>query len=316
MSQSIPIGRGKDLDNLKRRLLQDRDWAAVSAARPLEIAFSSAQETERFGKRRKLNDADRERLSASNRDGPSGRLPGLSIFHQRNGSYELGIKRDHIKIRIDGEPAGLCSSDSQGMATSPTHPSSESMLLGHEGSASTNYVVTDRNETINTWRLNRISLPPSYNRSSFSFERPRTCASLTPVINDPDPIDPCSPRVSNLGSLIADNQSCHTQVEFNPSASPGASSTNAAGSLMQGRRHFTIDDQELAERLGLGITPESIRWPDYEAVNSSDTPAPSIGADILNHQKSSSWLPQPRRSNLFSSPQQGRLDLNPQRFLC
>ncbi|KAJ5153489.1 uncharacterized protein N7482_009967 [Penicillium canariense] len=135
MRPSLPLLAGiasadgtNGLDTLKRRLLQDPDWAAVSAARPLQVALTPADEIERFGKRRKLNQADRKRLSAAH---GSRTTNAFSRTHWRD--KHASSERDtpaQIKIWITGQAVG------QRLGTSPevasNRLSSQSMLLDHE----------------------------------------------------------------------------------------------------------------------------------------------------------------------------------------
>lgn len=125
----MPIAGETQLDSVKRQLLQHPDWAAVSAARPLEIAFNPPEEIERFGKRRKLNDHDRRRLSAAHGHRSLSGLATLCRTGRDTSPREVAL--DQIKIRIDGRLAGHHSS-SQGKST--VVPSSQSMLLDHEAS--------------------------------------------------------------------------------------------------------------------------------------------------------------------------------------
>ncbi|KAJ5965767.1 hypothetical protein N7481_012481 [Penicillium waksmanii] len=118
----------------KHRFLQSSDWAAVSLSRPLSIKFAPAEEVERFGKRRKLNDADRQRLSAVN-----GR-PIPALFHSRRKARRLSSERDiylsdQIQIQIDGQPTDLHRQSNIRPEITPSHRSSESIILGQSISA-------------------------------------------------------------------------------------------------------------------------------------------------------------------------------------
>ena len=98
--------------------------------RPLELAFTSTEEIERFGKRRKINDKDRKRLVAANNHGSTFfELPEQR--RARNPSSVIGTIED-IQIEINGQPVGR-SNDSSGIAINSV--SSQSMLFDHEGSA-------------------------------------------------------------------------------------------------------------------------------------------------------------------------------------
>ncbi|KAJ5119174.1 hypothetical protein N7448_010881 [Penicillium atrosanguineum] len=163
MPDAVSIKSRPHLDTVKRQLLQDPDWATVCAARPLEIAFTPAEEIEQFGKRRKLNDRDRKRLSAAHGHYSLSSLATLC----RNGrdASPRKVDSDQIKIRIDGRPAGL-HSGSQGKSTSV--PSSQSMLLDHETSqishSSAREEESFRPEYARVARSSRLTLQPSYNQ--------------------------------------------------------------------------------------------------------------------------------------------------------
>ena len=49
------------LDRIKRRLLQESDWAGLAISRPVSIAFTPAEEMERIGRRRKITKEERKR---------------------------------------------------------------------------------------------------------------------------------------------------------------------------------------------------------------------------------------------------------------
>lgn len=98
---------------MKRRLLQEPDWAAVSAARPLEIAFTSAHEAEHFGKRRKLTETDRKRLSAT-----YGNQTTLA-FSKSHYWKDRVNPLDQIQIKITGQPGSQHPQNSQGIHTPP-----------------------------------------------------------------------------------------------------------------------------------------------------------------------------------------------------
>ncbi|KAJ5593991.1 uncharacterized protein N7459_000199 [Penicillium hispanicum] len=308
LSETHPLNQSSRSGILKHRLLQNPDWAAVSAARPLEIAFAPVEETERFGKRRRLNETDRRRLSAShNEEAPVGTLQRLFTSRRGDHAAEQSVNLGQLKIRINGKPAGLRSSDSRGMTMTTNPHSSQSMLLDHEQSASIHHMDTDGNEAINTWRLNRISLPPSYGRTSFQLGMSRDDAPNTPTVKNLHFVDSSLPRASNLGSLIPNSQPYDAQPGSSQRTSPAEDfSHNAATSSIQERPHFTIDDQEIAEKMGLTITPESVRRPDCESVNSPRemlAPSPTlIITDAFPENKSSSWLSRPHRLSYSRSP--------------
>lgn len=120
-----------DLTMVKRQLLKEPDWAAVSATRPLELAFTSVEEVERFGKRRKLNDKDRKRLVAANNNGSTFFERPKPSRRGRHSSLVIDSIEEDIQVRINGRPVAQ-SNDSSGVAMNSI--SSQSMLLDHEGS--------------------------------------------------------------------------------------------------------------------------------------------------------------------------------------
>ncbi|KAL2222661.1 hypothetical protein M432DRAFT_555318, partial [Thermoascus aurantiacus ATCC 26904] len=119
------------LEDLKRQLLRQGDWTAVSAARPLRMTFASAAQREMVGKRRKITADDQRRHAA----------PAAKVFSpefhttlrkrtRRNTSSEISTLED-ISIRIDGyRPNSSLRHDNQKLAYS--QESSESMLLDRE----------------------------------------------------------------------------------------------------------------------------------------------------------------------------------------
>ena len=92
--------------------------------RPLELAFTSTEEIERFGKRRRLSDMDRKRISDTS--SPFREIPS---YRRRNSSSVIETI-ENIQIEINGRPV-MRSHDSSGAINSL---SSQSMLLDHEKS--------------------------------------------------------------------------------------------------------------------------------------------------------------------------------------
>ncbi|CAG8888736.1 unnamed protein product [Penicillium egyptiacum] len=145
-----PSRSDNDLTEVKRQLLKEPDWAAVSATRPLELAFTSVEEVERFGKRRKLNDKDRKRLVAADTDGPTFFERPISQRRGRNSSLVIDTIEEDIHFEINGRPVAQ-SNDSSGVVMSSM--SSQSMLLDHEGSPIVEQDPGKRNQTA-TWITN------------------------------------------------------------------------------------------------------------------------------------------------------------------
>lgn len=119
----------KELGDVKRQLLSQPDWAAVSATRPLEIAFTPVEEIERFGKRRKLNDNDRRRLTANPYGASNFFGPPESHRRKRNPSSVID-SIENIHIEIDGQRVAQSKDSSEVVMTM----SSQSMLLDDQDS--------------------------------------------------------------------------------------------------------------------------------------------------------------------------------------
>jgi hypothetical protein len=120
---------GNGLGDIKRRLLQEPDWGSVSATRPLELAFTTIEEVERFGKRRRPNGKDRKGLLSAKNNGSSFfRLPDYPR-RERHPSSIVDTVED-IQIHINGQPVDVPVNNSLGLGMSSL--SSQSMLLDHE----------------------------------------------------------------------------------------------------------------------------------------------------------------------------------------
>ncbi|KAJ6114479.1 hypothetical protein N7486_000257 [Penicillium sp. IBT 16267x] len=166
---------------LKRRLLQQPDWAAVSVARPLEIKFASAEEVGHVAKRRKLTDLDRKRLSAHG----NLPLPGCFMSHKKRLLSSESIGLGHVKIRIDGQLAGSPSDDTRALPTNISSP--HSMLLDSEPPVSFQ-PDGQGSSPVFPWKVSsgRLSLQPSHNRTSLRLEEPDV-PTKTPEAEHSDP---------------------------------------------------------------------------------------------------------------------------------
>lgn len=285
----MSIKSGTHLDTVKRQLLQDPDWATVSAARPLEITFTPAEEIEQFGKRRKLNDHDRKRLSAAHGHRSLSGLATLCRNDRDASSKEAGL--DQIKIRIDGRPAGLHSS---GQGKSTNLSSSQSMLLDHETS-----LVPDPSAR------NSERCRPGYERVAKSSQPTlrKFLASIcrTPASEVTEPLDDVvsgTPRMEKLSTRSP-------RPSERNSNRIGSQHLFAADQLLQAQ-HFTIDDQVLTERTRQATALNYRALSCSPATTLVASPAPS-NAHVLPHREILSWLPCPRHFNDLSSPNSGRL---------
>ncbi|KAL3466242.1 hypothetical protein BJX64DRAFT_24473 [Aspergillus heterothallicus] len=93
-------GSSTRLGQIKRQLLETTDWGVIGAARPVQASFTSQEELERFGKRRRLTDKDHERLN-TNTSMTMVAMPGP----RKEVPFQRGLGED-LEIRIDGRRLG------------------------------------------------------------------------------------------------------------------------------------------------------------------------------------------------------------------
>lgn len=292
------ITGGTRLDALKRQLLQDPDWAAVSAARPLEMAFTPAEEIERFGKRRKLNDHDRQRLSAAYSHQS---LSGLATLSRKDRDASPGdVRLDQIKIRIDGCPAGLNSS-SQGKSTNV--PSSQSMLLDHETSL-ISHPSGRESESLKpecAWvaKSSRLSLQPRYSQPM--LEEFLAGIRRTSVSEVTEPFDNVIPGAPETKKFSANSSPYRSQVK---SDRIECQSLIAVDQPRQ-PQDFTIDDQVLPKPTEHTV---ALNWHALlcsPAKTQMASPVP-FRTDAFSHRQRLNWLPRQGHLNDSRSPCLGR----------
>ncbi|KAJ5749332.1 uncharacterized protein N7511_011028 [Penicillium nucicola] len=142
------------LSDIRHKLLKEPDWAAVSATRPLELSFTTTEEVERFGKRRRLNDNDRRRAVAAKSNGSTFFEMPKCPWRERQPSSIIDTVED-IHIEINRRPVDLHANNNSGLGMSSL--SSQSMLLDHEGP-----VVSEQEKKGNltaTWITNLLPCP-------------------------------------------------------------------------------------------------------------------------------------------------------------
>ena len=127
----------QSLDAVKRNLLERSDWLGLSAARPLKMNFTSVEEMDRIGKRRKITDEDRRGRQFAERVS-QGQPQWPSRLHQARKAREPSVlSSDDISIRIGSrihhsqatqvQTCGTLLSSNYSDSASP-----ESMLLDKE----------------------------------------------------------------------------------------------------------------------------------------------------------------------------------------
>ncbi|PLN85827.1 hypothetical protein BDW42DRAFT_201824 [Aspergillus taichungensis] len=245
-----PIKTTTHTDLLKQQLLQNSDWAAVSAARPLQISFAPVEETGRFGKRRRLTDSDRKRLSSHQPRPEETQISWKSQY--KDNLSEVGTI-EKLEIRINGQRpnAGRVSCQLADKALTSSQP----MLLDSEplntplGDDSNKHLWEDR------------VLSPFMDQESIPFDSP----------------------------------SLYT-------TSKGGTSPSIEEHVLPPKRHFTLDDQLIAEKEGRldilyhppnGDLPRVANHqhspPHEKKANRQDQATGDTQSSSGNH-----WLPNPR----------------------
>ncbi|KAJ5288802.1 hypothetical protein N7478_001832 [Penicillium angulare] len=313
---------------LKHALLQQTDWANLSLARPLDINFASTEERERFGKRRKLTDSDRQRLSLDN---ATRTLPGYFPCHKigvDSSQQDIG----HIQVHINGQPAGSHPRDKGDNQAPNTLPSSHPMLLDDEGVISpfqSSLPGSQKLPQLTPWNLAsyRLSLPPSHNRAPLRMQEPQP-TTKDDMIETSNSLDTrLSQNLDSAENYMKDSMH-HTQMEPIQSPSPASPYRNTHNSPLENHHHSTLGGQLFAKQLQLNITPFSCQQSPRDSSRSPygiSAPSPTLilanapsvpsvpttpnAADIpdaSNGTKSFSWLPSLRPLPSFRSPMNTR----------
>ncbi|KAJ5651859.1 hypothetical protein N7507_009285 [Penicillium longicatenatum] len=285
---------------LKRRLLQQPDWAAVSVARPLEFRFASVKENGQFARRRKLTDPDQKRLSTNgNPTLPKGFKRRLPI------SEDIGL--GHVKIRIDGQLVGSPSDDTR--VLSNDNLSSSSMLLNSEPPVLFQPEIQG-SSPVPPWKVSSggLSLQPSHDHAPLRREEPDIpTKTLEAEYSDPAGYDVLRPVASNID--ISNGSPYRSRVEIDRGTTIANYPRNTAGSPLP-RRRFTIDDQLLEERMRLDtelISPLQLHPRSSCSLRQAASPSPTLFMSGVSFEPIvSSWLPQPKRTSQHSSPLDSR----------
>lgn len=271
----------------KHRFLQNPDWAAVSLSRPLSIKFAPVEEVERFGKRRRLNDADRQRLSTA-----YGR-PIPALFHSRRKAQRLSSERDvyssgQIQIQIDGQPTGLHLQSNIISEITPSHHSSESIMLGQSISAPPHSSAHTHQQVKvkSPWQgldglRSSLDYPANASRASRAPSTiPETIILQDATFTSPSGISIRDRSFHNMNSQNAGS----TQRNRQTLTPPGATNPSLP-------RPFTIDGQVLTKQRGL----DSYSDTDQHDISRSLSLVSTLIAFPLNEtQHASSWRPEPR----------------------
>lgn len=212
----------------------------------------------------------------------------------------------HLKVQIDGQPTG---SNSAGTHLPATQTSSYSMLLDHDEPVSP-FSPSLPAQPKSTQRgpcgvvAGRLSLPSSHTRAPLR---------LRPPNNNMADVQEHHFELSDTGSLSrpadsriisTNDSSCYNRVEPEQITFQSSFHQSATDVSPTRLRHFTIDDQFLAEQMQLNATSNSREQLPY-TLSSEEIPSPSptrILTDMSMDPETSSWLQHPQTLPYSSSP--------------
>lgn len=310
-TSSFPINTRKssrnsaNLDGIKRQLLKETDWAAVSAARPLKMTFTPLEELERFGKRRRLTDADRRRLASSNT-----RLftPEFTIprARQREDTVsEAGAVGDmDIRINAHRSDARLIKKGSQGVSLN--NESSQPMLLDREESehpaqdsgAKTSWSRTNRRRTSSR---SSCSLLTSDKASACSNYSKRASSQFLYPASESPAISPSS-RNRSTETCIDGYSTGYRQYSERSSGCRSESRFHDFPFQQQAQyiptqRRFTIDDQVLAEKEGmLNISSDVLGQRSTTTTTTQHTSPPQKQDQVVPNRHRMDYIPLENKS--------------------
>ncbi|RAL09045.1 uncharacterized protein BO97DRAFT_445707 [Aspergillus homomorphus CBS 101889] len=259
------------LDRIRRELLKKPDWAAVAAARPLQIAFPTPDSLARFGKRRKITDSDRNRL------GTSGSCSHPVVRHRRGeGSLDEIGAVSQMSLKINGKR--VVRRGTSLVRDQPINLSSQSMLLDGDGSMSANQ----------RWLGN----------SSRSFNGSDVFQDSSLLLDSSKPSVALHPTSSVLEyeyypedatRVISKTEREYELPQVEDPQQCSSRSTSSSLELPVARR-FTIDEQVDAERDGRLILPLSkplanTSWGLYDQGEPSTRGCSSLGVEPDSHRR-------------------------------
>lgn len=292
------------LDRIRRQLLDTDDWAGIAATRPVKMSFTPTQELERFGKRRKLTEADHDRLVPSGRAGPVDQ--SMSHDRTRRAPSEFGTIGD-VDIRTHGARVNTGYPGSE--QSRRNNESSQPMLLDHGESDcmdqdSPGQVCDewDRERTHTSLLLSSNEGPPGLSLSK------QPSSSMSSRISSPGR----SLSQSNEKTRFIDRSSFLIGNAEQPGRSLVRSSPGLHHPMPQPLRRFTIDNQVAAElEAESNAVGASVNMPHYQGPYENDITnsyttskfqselmqgleltAPDTQSTSSN--QCSGWLPEPR----------------------
>lgn len=282
------------LCDIKRRLLKETDWAAVSAARPLKMAFTPVEELARFGKRRKLTEADRRRLASTN---TSLTTPEFGSYYGDRKRKRAASETDPIEgldIKVNAHRPDTKQSKRTRNSVSQNE-SSQSMLLDRDyyganpSSSQAGRRATSSRRSVLT---NQRYFIGSSNYAPYSTLEPSIASPYSNGRNTARRMESLRPGYQYSG-----------ETRGSPKPSSHGLPFQQSESSIPAPRRFTIDDQVLAEKESMfGIGSDAFGQQSERSMSSAKGRKPSKAASSTH----SSYLPaqeQARQSELnFISP--------------
>lgn len=293
LARAPPDAQHAHLETLKRQLLQNSDWASISASRPLELSFASVQETKQFGKRRRLNDTDRRRLAVTQDHQPLPRLFESCRPDWRAPEQEICM--EGLEIQINGRPVGLPTNETPEMIVQRASPSSgldrEDQSMSPPLDLGTKTTVSNENP----WKLNsdRLSLRPTHNPSPVGTRRENS--SHTPRAKDSQSCGRGNFRFAESESLPSTPHLLRRRL----------SGRSASRDTVPYPANVSLRSLEALSPVRLDLGLSSTHPLDHELYRSSPvetaaSPTPLI--DYASNFESPGWLPQPQRHTQCDNP--------------
>jgi len=250
-----PLQALSRLDRIKRQLLGTNDWAAIGAIRPVKISFTPTEELERFGKRRKLTEADHNRLFSSgsriSRQGPCERT------RERAPSEPGSIGNVDIQIYQPRDSPESSSTD----YNKSSQESSQPMLLDREEAHSVQQSPSPDGGVYGSSRR------PISNQLLLSSQSP---SRKSPSLASSDIVLPVDSVSQANDQQYTDRSSPHPYLSSRSPKKLDSCTPSLHYPIPQLIRRFTIDDQIAAE---LELEAQSSReiWDDHAQLYHSDT---------------------------------------------
>ncbi|KAF7173616.1 hypothetical protein CNMCM6106_007686 [Aspergillus hiratsukae] len=248
------------IEDIKRQLLQATDWAAVGAARPLKISFTPVEEVEHFGKRRRLTEADRKRLTTMEQRALPPGFTKTRKTPRQNMSSDLPVI-EALEIQINGRRchagAGIPKERQENFSSQPMLLDRDVSVWADQGS---DPARSAREESVDG-SLYRQQNPEDPKSSIPSVISPRARLSQSIITNSITSSRNASGLIQTPEFLGQDFEaSMSTPLRYHDSNGFHSSS----GSIIQNR--FTIDDQIAAEKemcsnVGTIVSPRNIHFP-------------------------------------------------------